>query len=189
MKVAAMPISAIDRTRPMISTVGWSCAAPGHGQHVVERHRHVGDDDLGRGLARRSCAAPRRQPCRRRSGRRRPAPPGGLLRPHGWSRSSRHIFQQTHSSRMPPAISRPAIASKLRRDQRKADAQHGGGDDADQDRLVALILGQAGRGKADDDGIVAGSTRSIMMTCSSAAKPAAVKISIRPCPLRCVLPA
>lgn len=38
----------------------------------------------------------------------------------------------------------------------KADAQDGGGDDAKQDRLGALILGQAGRGKADDDGVVAG---------------------------------
>ena len=36
------------------------------------------------------------------------------------------------------------------------DAQHGGGDDADQDRARALRLGQAGRRQPDDDRIVAG---------------------------------
>ena len=45
---------------------------------------------------------------------------------------------------------------KLRGEEREDDAQDRGGDDADQDRLVALLLRQAGRGKADDDGIVAG---------------------------------
>ena len=39
---------------------------------------------------------------------------------------------------------------------REDDAQHRGGDDADQDRLVALLLRQARRRQADHDGIVAG---------------------------------
>ena len=39
------------------------------------------------------------------------------------------------------------------------DAQDRGGDDAEQDGLVALFLGEAGRGEADDDGVVAGERR------------------------------
>jgi hypothetical protein len=45
---------------------------------------------------------------------------------------------------------------KLDRDQRETDAQHGGGDDADQNGLGALVGRQARRGEADDDSIVAG---------------------------------
>ena len=41
-------------------------------------------------------------------------------------------------------------------DQREADAQHGGCDDADEDRFLALVGWKAGRGEADDDGVVAG---------------------------------
>ena len=36
------------------------------------------------------------------------------------------------------------------------DAQDRRGDDADQDGLVTLFLGETGRRKADDDGVVAG---------------------------------
>ena len=94
------------------------------------------------------------------------------------SRSSRHIFQHTHSSSTPPANSSPTILRSCVGDAGKADAQHGGGDDADQDGLGALLLRQARGGKADDDGIVAGqSTRSIMMTWASAASASAEKSS------------
>ena len=45
---------------------------------------------------------------------------------------------------------------QLHRDAGEADAQDRGGEDADQNRLVALVLGQAGGCKPDDDRIVAG---------------------------------
>ena len=57
---------------------------------------------------------------------------------------------------MPPASSRPTICRSWVVSPREDDAQDRRGDDADQDGLVALLLRQAGRGKADDDGVVAG---------------------------------
>ena len=45
---------------------------------------------------------------------------------------------------------------KLGGEKREHDAQHRGGDDADQDRLVALLLRQPRRREADHDGVVAG---------------------------------
>ena len=57
---------------------------------------------------------------------------------------------------MPPANNKPTICKQLRRHQREHDAQAGRRGDADQDCLGALMGGQAGGGKADDDGIVAG---------------------------------
>ncbi|MGY4470624.1 hypothetical protein ACVWWK_006333 [Bradyrhizobium sp. LB9.1b] len=45
---------------------------------------------------------------------------------------------------------------KLGRDAGKDDAQGGGGDDADDNGAPALLGRQAGCGKADDDGVVAG---------------------------------
>ena len=41
-------------------------------------------------------------------------------------------------------------------DEREGDAQDGGGDNADQDGLAALLLGQARRRQTDNDGVVAG---------------------------------
>ena len=47
-------------------------------------------------------------------------------------------------------------AKELGGGEREDDAQDRGGDDADEDRLGALILGQARRREPDDDGVVAG---------------------------------
>ena len=50
----------------------------------------------------------------------------------------------------------PNDLQQLDRDGCEADAQDRGGHDADQDRLLALTLGEPGGGKPDDDRIVAG---------------------------------
>ena len=57
---------------------------------------------------------------------------------------------------MPPARSRPTISRSCVVSSGEHDAQHGRGDDSDEDRLVALLLRQPGRGEADHDRIVAG---------------------------------
>ena len=71
-------------------------------------------------------------------------------------RSSRYIRQATHSSRIPPARTRPTICSSCDDDQREGDAQHQRRDDADHDDLLALLGRQARGERADDDRIVAG---------------------------------
>ncbi len=53
MKLAAIPISAIDSTRPNTQDVRVFARCTRHCQHVVERHRHVGDHDLPRRLGKR----------------------------------------------------------------------------------------------------------------------------------------
>jgi len=50
----------------------------------------------------------------------------------------------------------PDDLQQLHRDAGESDPQHRGGDDADQDGLVALVLGQAGGCQSDDDRVVAG---------------------------------
>jgi hypothetical protein len=40
----------MESSRPTTSTAGCSRAAPGDGQHVVQRHGQVGDQDLQQGL-------------------------------------------------------------------------------------------------------------------------------------------
>ena len=57
---------------------------------------------------------------------------------------------------MPPASSRPTICRSWVVISGENDTQHRGGENADQDRLVALLLGQPRGGEADDDGVVAG---------------------------------
>ena len=104
----------------------------------------------------RSCAArpPRSRPIASRSSSASAS--SAACSSAGMVRSSRHIFQQTHSSRMPPATSRPTMAQKPRRDAGEEDAQHRRCDDADEDRLVALLARQPRRRQADHDGVVAG---------------------------------
>ncbi len=58
----AIPISATESARPTTSTQGAACvfAHSRHRQHIIERHRQIGDDDLGyrlaHGLRRRSAS-------------------------------------------------------------------------------------------------------------------------------------
>ena len=72
-----------------------------------------------------------------------------------WSRNSRHSFQQTHSSRIPPARQQADDLQQERDGECEDDAQDRRGGDADDDDLRALIARQAGGGHADDDGVVA----------------------------------
>ena len=127
----------------------------GNGQNIVERHRHIGDDDLpgglGKGLA--------------------PGATGYFT--IGIEVRGAHRFQRFHAlfagfSQLAPHLpahpeqqdaadqQQPKNVQKLGGYAGKQDAQCGGGDDADEDRLVALLARQARRREADDDGIVTG---------------------------------
>ena len=152
MNEAASPISAIDRTRPKIITYGMLPGRARNRQHVVERHGHVGDDDLPARPARRSCGRPRDGADSGLAGLRGPPSPTSSAVE---VRSSRHIFQQTQSSRMPPASRRPTICRSWMVMPAKTMRSTVAAIDANQDGLVALFLGEAGSGEADHDGVVA----------------------------------
>jgi hypothetical protein len=78
---------------------GMLAGRAGHGQHIVERHRQVGDQDLHEGLLEGLGLLDPRLGGRIVVHRR-----GGVdLVLGACSRSSRHIFQQTQSSSTPPA--------------------------------------------------------------------------------------
>ena len=57
---------------------------------------------------------------------------------------------------MPAREQKPDDLQQLGRHAGEHDAQDGRSDDADQDRLVALVLWKTGRRQSDDDGVVAG---------------------------------
>lgn len=123
----------------------------GHGQHVVERHRHVGHHDLGDGLA---------------EGLRRPA--GLAVVAAGLAVLQRRglggVVGADLAPQLPAHPQQQDAAGEQQADdlqqlggeQGEDDAQHGGGADAPQDGAAPLIGRQAGRGHADDDGVVAG---------------------------------
>ena len=72
-------------------------------------------------------------------------------------RSSRHIFQQTHSSSRPPAISRPITEfQQLDREQSEDDAEQRRGRDAEHHYAPALLQGEPSDRDADDDGVIPG---------------------------------
>ena len=79
---------------------------------------------------------------------------GGFGRVHG-AQLAPHL--PAHPQQQQPAGEQQADdLEQLRGDGGEADAHRRGGADPDQDRLGALVFRQAGGGKADDDGIVAG---------------------------------
>ena len=90
----------------------------GHREHVVERHRHIGDDDLQHRLAGRlavrrgrigGVAAGAIDFGPEQGAAAAAALSAGTMCP---ARISRYIFHDTHSSRMPPASVRPMISSR-----------------------------------------------------------------------------
>ena len=88
--LAAAPISTTDSSRPMIRMFGVVLGGAGHRQDVVERHRDVSHHDLpDRGAERLVCAASAGPASSASSGATSSVP---------CERSSRNIFQQTHSS-------------------------------------------------------------------------------------------
>ena len=94
----------------------------------------------------------------------------------GWRELAPHLPadpEQQHAAGEQQADER----QQLRRDQREDDAQHGRGDDADQDRLARAALGQAGRGEPMTMALSPASTRSIMMTWKKAERAAGEKRS------------
>ena len=125
----------------------------GHGQHVVERHGDVRHDDLpgglGEGLARRAAGDG--------------AVGVDVLSGDGFNAFFLGVSVAQFAPHLPADPEQKDAADqdqaedlqKLGGDAGKADAQHGGRDDADEDRLVALVLGKAGRSQANDDGVVA----------------------------------
>ena len=56
---------------------------------------------------------------------------------------------------MPASQQQTDDGQQLRCDQGKENAQDGGGNDADQNGLRAVLFRQASGGKPDDDGVVA----------------------------------
>ncbi len=123
------------------------------GEHVVQRHRDVGDDDLGDGLAQ----------CLLRGDR--------MAGDHAvaveilafdrflvvavW-RAQLAPHLPAHPQQQDAAGKQEADdGEQLGRDKREQDAEDGGRQHADQDRLAALFLGQAGGREADDHRIVA----------------------------------
>ncbi len=135
----------------------WDYAGACDREHVVERHGNVGDHDLPGGL---------------REGLARPATSAGdgAVGINVFDRDRLHRIDLDGMRRRKLAPHLPAYPEQqyaageqqaddlqqLRRHQREHDAQAGRRGDADQDCLRALMGGQAGGGKADDDGIVAG---------------------------------
>ncbi len=117
-----------------------------HRQHVVERHRDVRQHDLPGGLGEGLARHIRASPC---------VSAASVSSAFG-PRSSRHIFQ-LHPEQQDAAGEQQADdRQQLDGDAGERDAQHRGGDDADQDGAPALLRRQAGGGEPDDDGIVAG---------------------------------
>ena len=151
-----MPMRAIDRSEAEGQDVGMLARRAGHREHVVEGHRHVGDDDLpgglGEGLARNASGngavlidVPTLESLLGRMLLGLMA--GAQLAPH----LPAHPQQQDAAGQ-----EQAHDLEKLGRDQRENDTQDGGGENAEQDGLVALLLRETGGGQADDDGVVAG---------------------------------
>ena len=93
-------------------------------QHVVERHRNVGDHDLPGGLSEGFTGGRGRASCR--------------LAVHlRWLRAARATRRHTQKSRMPPASSRPTIARSWMVAAAKPDSARWP-HDADQDRAARL---------------------------------------------------
>jgi hypothetical protein len=69
------------------------------------------------------------------------------------ARSSRQIFQHTHSKR-PAREQKADDLQNLRRQRGEQNAQRCRGDNPDQNCLAPLGTWQAGRSKADDDDVV-----------------------------------
>ena len=149
---AATPIRAIDSSRPNTRTAGCSRAAPATASTL--------SSDMETSAIRIWIRASRKVFGLTLGSVGRVDVHGGLgglvLGAAAWSRSSRHIFQQTQSSSRPPANSRPTIAEQLGGDQREADAHDHRGGQAPEDRLLALLRRQAAGRQADGDGVVAG---------------------------------
>ncbi len=117
-------------------------------EHVVQRHRDVGRDDLQRGLA--ESLSLHRRGARSAAGAERELAFVRLL-----AQLSPHLPaypEQQHAAGEQQADH----LQKLGRNAGKDDAEHSGGSDADDDGAAALLGRQARRGKADDDGVVAG---------------------------------
>ncbi len=142
MKLAAIPIIAIDRTRPMTRIVGCSRAAPATASTLSSDIDTSAIDDLAGRLEE------------------------GLLRRRRRLRPVRFIAAAVAqiAPHLPADPEQEDAAGqqqaddleKLDGDAGKRDAQDGGGKNADQDRLLALVGRQPRRGKTDDDGVVAG---------------------------------
>src|SRR5215831_3333943 len=100
MKLAATPIRTIESTRPNTRAAGWSRAAPATARTLSS------DMEMSAiTICQAACANVLRLTW--------PSPVASIALASLWPGllSSRHIFQQTHSSRMPPARSRPTISS------------------------------------------------------------------------------
>ncbi len=96
----------------------------GHGQHIVQRHRDVGDQDLYDRLVDRA-----------------PVSTSGMMWLLSWE-ISRHMRQQTQSSRMPPASNRPMIAKSCARPPAaQGDAQDHSRDQAQEDDFLRRSAG------------------------------------------------
>jgi len=153
------------------------------GEHVIEGHRDVGHDDLGDRLAARFRL-------RRRRSRR-------LLSGNDVSDDIRRA-RLAHRTQLPPEL--PANPEQkdaageqqsddlkeLRRHGGERDTQNGGRQDADEDRLAALVARQAGGRQADDDGIVAGQNEidddNLQEGSDNAARKEVPHRSTKPCP-------
>ncbi len=153
MKLAAMPISAIGQARGRRSgRQGWSRAAPATASTLSSDI-----DTSAMTIWVTACAQGLSQSACRRSCHRRRCPRTSIA-----SGSPCACAVRATSSSTPTAAGRRRRAEGRRSarswvvDERKDDAQHRGGEDADQDGLGALFGWKAGGGEADDDGIVAG---------------------------------
>ncbi len=124
----------------------------GHRQHVVERHRDVGDDDLPGRL---------REGLARRAGRDLPVAVEVLIGEHfvdvvGLAVAQLLPHLPAHPQQQDAAGEQEADdRQQLRGDAGEDDAQDGRGDDAKKDRLVARLLRKTRGRQADDDGVVA----------------------------------
>lgn len=141
-----------DQTKDQHS--GMFARRAGNGQDIVKRHRHVRDNDL---------------PGRLREGLSWPAPGdqtvgvpvfagqrlGGAIFVGGMAAAQLAPHFPAHPKQKDTTGKKQAgDRQKLGGADRKDNPQHGSGGDAHQNRLGALFLGQARRGKTDDDGIV-----------------------------------
>ncbi|MCY1239654.1 hypothetical protein D9M72_524640 [compost metagenome] len=114
------------------------------GQHVVERHRDVGDDDL--------------------DGRLHEGLLGRVAASAAFACRVSCLLLADFAPHLPADPQQQNTAGEqeaddfqeLDRDAGERDAQHSCRDDADEDDLLALLRRQPGGGKADDDGVVAG---------------------------------
>jgi hypothetical protein len=146
MKVAAKPISAIDKARPKTSTL---MRGAGDGEHVVERHRHVGDDDLHdrlpEGFWFRLAAG----------GRLAFEHVGAAIGVGGALELAPHLPRHPEQKNAPGEQQADDLQQR-RRHQGEDDPQRRRGQNAEKDRAPALSLRQSRGGKADDDGVIAG---------------------------------